>query len=211
MMEPVMVPRTPVSEFHPKWDIFLVVLLASSLSLNVFLGWKLKGFSTKGNTASVVPLTAGVKVASFEAYDISDRPETISCEGVVTIFYIFSPSCPWCDRNLENIKALVNLRRDSYRFIGLSLTDKNLRSYLDSSKLGFPVYTKLSKDTIKDLKLASTPQTILVSPEGRVIKNWVGAYGEKLRNEMEGFFGIKLPGLTSGEAGLSDTADKACP
>jgi hypothetical protein len=53
------------------------------------------------------------------------------------------------------------------------------------------------------LGLESTPQTIIISPDGRVMKNWVGAYGESLRPEVEAYFGIKLPGLTAGDGGAS--------
>lgn len=104
----------------------------------------------------------------------------------------------------------MGLRGDSYHFIGLSLGNANLEAYLSARKLTFPVYSKLSKDTIRDLKLSSTPQTIVVSPEGRVIKNWVGAYGENLRPEVENFFAVKLPGITP-ETGQTNSNDTSCP
>lgn len=195
-------------ERRPKLDALLLVLLAGSLSLNVFLGWKLK--ST--NHAKLIPaqtLTEGVEITDFDAYNLSNELQTISCRTEKTVLYVFSPSCSWCERNLENIKTLASLRGDSYRFIGISLTSANLENYNGTSKLGFPVYRNLSKDTLQKLKLGSTPQTIVISPDGRVVKNWLGAYGEKLRSEIEEFFSVKLSGLSSKDSG-SDSLERVC-
>jgi hypothetical protein len=40
-------------------------------------------------------------------------------------------------------------------------------------------------------------QTIIVSPDGNILQNWVGAYTEVRQVEVEGFFGVNLPGLTA--------------
>jgi hypothetical protein len=52
--------------------------------------------------------------------------------------------------------------------------------------------------TDHSLGLGSTPQTIVISPEGRVLKNWTGSYGEQVQAELEEYFQIRLPGLTAG-------------
>lgn len=45
------------------------------------------------------------------------------------------------------------------------------------------------------LGLGATPQTV-VSREGRVVKNWIGAFGPNSQADVEEFFGVQLPGLT---------------
>jgi hypothetical protein len=45
--------------------------------------------------------------------------------------------------------------------------------------------------------LGSTPQTIIVSLDGKILQNWVGAYTGDRRAEVERFFGVSLPGLTA--------------
>jgi len=61
------------------------------------------------------------------------------------------------------------------------------------------MYTRLTSETIESLGLGSTPQTIVISAEGRVLKNWKGAYGERVQPDVEAYFGIRLPGLSSGD------------
>ena len=39
-------------------------------------------------------------------------------------------------------------------------------------------------------------KTIVVSPDGKVLQNWVGAYTEVRQSEVEKFFEVSLPGLT---------------
>jgi hypothetical protein len=50
-------------------------------------------------------------------------------------------------------------------------------------------------ETLKAYKLRSTPQTIVVSPEGKVLQNWVGAYVGGQKSQVEAFFHVSLPGL----------------
>jgi hypothetical protein len=45
-------------------------------------------------------------------------------------------------------------------------------------------------------RLGGTPQTIVISTDGKVLQNWVGAYADKQQMEVEKFFGLTLPGLT---------------
>lgn len=127
-----------------------------------------------------------------------DKQETIKFSDAkkLTVLYIFSPACHWCDRNIENIKMLADVQGDTFRLIGIALSDSRLKDYVSTHKLNFPIYKNLSVDNIKMMGLASTPQTIVISPEGKVLKNWIGAYGERLQPQVESFFGINLPGLT---------------
>jgi len=84
-----------------------------------------------------------------------------------------------------------------FRFIGLSLVEPGLREYVEGHHLNFPMYTRLTSRLLTLLGLGGTPQTIVISPEGLVLKNWKGAYAERVQTELEGYFQIRLPGLTS--------------
>lgn len=59
-----------------------------------------------------------------------------------------------------------------------------------------PVYKDLTELSKLTYKLGATPQTIVVSPEGKVIKNWMGAYSGDKAREVEEYFNVRLPGLT---------------
>ena len=186
-------------------DIVLLSLLAVSLSLNVFLGWKVK----KRGTTSVPSKPSTVTGSAFPPLlvrNINNVQETIeySTSGVPTVLYLFSPTCVWCERNQANIDAVAKMRGGDYRFLTLALNEVKLREYLDSRSTDLPVFKGLARDTMKELGLGGTPQTIVVSPEGRVIKNWSGAYGPEILSEVEVFFGVRLPGITSKSGSGSD-------
>lgn len=182
-----------------KNDIFLLVILIASLSLNVYLGWKVKrSTDTPPASQNTVKLSPGMSVQPITAMNLGGKQETISYaeHGKPTVIYVFTPSCTWCDRNNPNINTIVGLKRESFRFIGLSLADDGLSGYVESHDLKFPVYKSLAPESIEMLGLGSTPQTIVISADGRVIKNWVGAFGGGLQPQVEEFFGVQLPGLT---------------
>ncbi|MCS6806944.1 MAG: hypothetical protein RMM98_09760 [Acidobacteriota bacterium] len=190
----------------------MLVLLAVSLSLNVHLGWRVRqlenAFGSPGNS---IFLSIGMTVPPVMATDLKGKQETISYAGysMPTVLYIFSPTCVWCDLNTENIKTLVAFSRNTFRFIGLSLTEAELQEYLNIHQLNFPVY-ELLPDTIGRLGLGVTPQTIVVSPEGKVLRNWIGAYGGRTQREVEAYFGIALPGLPSKELNEGASSFSSC-
>ena len=186
-----------------RMDYFLLALLLASLALNVYLGWYAAALKVapRTQTVSSVPVP-GTFVQSVTISDLDGRQERISFNdvGKPTVIYVMSPTCQWCERNAQNIKMLSGSRGEVFRFIGLSLDGENLRKYLDSNHFAFPVYMHPTPEAVRALGLESTPQTIVISPEGEVLKNWAGAYGERVRPEVEAFFGVKLPGLTTGGA-----------
>jgi hypothetical protein len=100
-------------------------------------------------------------------------------------------------RNLANLKTILAQRRDSYRFIALSLTDKDLRQYVAEKQIDIPVFINPGREAMEQYGLGSTPQTIIVSLDGKILQNWVGAYTGDRRAEVERFFGVSLPGLTA--------------
>jgi len=96
---------------------------------------------------------------------------------------------------MENLKTLVDKESAQYRFIGISLSEQGLAEYVSKNNLNFPVYSGLSPETLKTYKLGSTPQTIAVSREGRVLQNWTGAYAGDQKSQIEAFFHVTLPGI----------------
>ena len=182
-------------------DILLLVILAISLAFNVVLGWKVRSLSShielKPRPGKVIE---GVTLSAVSALGIDGESKTILCNtgDQPTVLYVFSPTCVWCDRNLNNIKALKNSIGQSHQFIGISLSGSSLNEYANLHQLDFPIYKRPSQEVIRQLDLGSTPQTIVISPQGKVLKNWVGAYGAS-KPEVESYFGVKLPGVTEAQ------------
>lgn len=180
--------------------VFLIILLAASLSLNVVLGWKVTFYNRSSDAKN--RLVEGMSVPPITVSSVSDDRQVTITYGNTdkpTVLYMWTPSCQWCARNLKNINKLASLRGDSYHFVAVSLSDVRLKEYLDANKFEFSVYKHISPEKAQQLGLGSTPQTIIVSPEGKVLKNWIGAYGEALQPEVEKYFNVSLPGLTSNQ------------
>lgn len=177
-------------------DGFLLLLLVGSLSLNVYLGWKVKQGGLKQDIAKLSP---GMKVDPVTAVGLDGQPVTISYNSTnkPTVFYVITPSCIWCRRNQANVDRIADMKATDFRFVGLSLAEPGLKEYVEEHHFKFPVYARLTAETIQSLGLGGTPQTIVVSPKGKILKVWTGAYVESLRSEVEAYFGTQLPGLTS--------------
>ncbi|MEP7340710.1 MAG: TlpA disulfide reductase family protein [Acidobacteriota bacterium] len=180
-------------------DIFLLVILALSLALNVLPGWKVQSMSNHIE-ARRNKVIEGLTISAIAAVGIDGEEKTIACAAgdQPTVLYIFSPTCVWCDRNLDNVRALKGKIEQSHKFIGISLSSAGLNDYMNSHQLDFPIYKQPSQEAIKQLGLGSTPQTIVISPQGKVLKNWVGAYGSS-KPEVEAYFGLKLPGVAESQ------------
>jgi hypothetical protein len=100
------------------------------------------------------------------------------------------------------VKKLDEEISSRYRVFGISLVSANsasansvnLSNYVSRYGLSFPVYSALLQ--VKDVySLIEVPATVVVSPDGEVLKVWFGAYRDKTRQEIEEYFSIKLPGI----------------
>jgi hypothetical protein len=180
---------TPDARPPREWlTIGMSIALAASVGTNVWL---------VRHAQKPVPsraLLEGTLVPAFKAVEAGTRrPAAIAYEDTKlhTVLYVTSPSCPWCERNLDSIRALVREKKDAFRFVGLSLSEENLDAQLGD--LPFPVYAGVSDAVREVYRLRSTPQTIVVSPQGRVVRTWKGAYVGRTQKEIEGYFQVALP------------------
>jgi len=173
--------------------------LIMSVTLNVLLAHRIRSFDLARETKrATLLLKAGVAVPPITAQRFGGQEGEISYDTAAqpTILYVFTPTCIWCARNLKNFKTLLDKEGGHYRFIGLSLSEQTLAEYVAKNDLKFPIYSGLSPETLKTYKLGSTPQTIVISPEGKVLQDWAGAYVGDQKSQVEAFFHVNLPGLT---------------
>lgn len=174
-------------------------LLICSATLNFLTGAKLQRVNNVLRLMrSEARLAAGAALPPVTARNVSGHLVTISYDqsDLPTVLYIFSPLCGWCTKNTANIKALAD-QADKFRLIALSLSPANLREYVLQHSLNFPVY-EVSADTALTYRLGTTPQTIVVSPEGQVLRIWDGAYEGELKREIENYLKVRLPGIAQG-------------
>src|SRR6266478_130935 len=175
--------------------IFLMLIV--SVCVNVILARRLSNFNRAFNRTSARAVKPGTLVPAFEAVDPSGQKVqvTYSDDSKPTVLYIFTPPCTWCERNLDSFKKLVDQESGQFRFIALSLSDQGLTEYIAKNDLKLPVYSDLSSATKDAYGLGGTPQTLVVSPEGKVLQNWAGAYVGDQKSQVEAFFHVSLPGL----------------
>lgn len=179
-----------------------IVLLLLSVSLNVALAGKVK---TLRGALAALKSEASLKVGeSITDLNVTDRRGVAQLVrfadvNVPTILYVFSPTCSWCARNKENVRVMAEATRGRFRVVGLSLTETKLTEYIAEQQIAFPVY--LVPEALRvQLKLGGTPQTLVVDTDGRLQKNWRGAYMGALEADVESSLGLSLPGLLAAAA-----------
>ena len=176
---------------------YIMALLMLSLTVNVYQAY------TSAETPSrpdVPRVAVGDAVPDISATASDGTPVSIrfaNPAGRPTVLYVLSPNCIWCQRNLANIRHLSREKDSAFRFVGLSLTDTGLEQHLrDVDYGGLDVYIA-PPESVERLHLGATPQTLVVSASGTVLRNWLGAFTDELGAEVESFFDVDLPGLTN--------------
>jgi peroxiredoxin len=174
-----------------------LVALGSSLGVNGVLWWRLEHKLIEPVVTERLPL--GTQVLPFEARTTSgERVQITSSETRPRILYFFSTSCGWCERNWANVSALEAATRGKYEFIGIS-NSLDTAEFAHERGLPFKCLTGVPADVFRRHHIGGTPRTIVLSTDGQVIGDWIGAYTSGAQKEIEGFFDIRLPGLKTGE------------
>jgi hypothetical protein len=175
-----------------------VPLLLISVALNVSLAAKLvmsreavRALKAEGRLAE------GARVPDLDLSTVSGEKVAIryADSSTPTLLYVMTPTCGWCKRNVDNLRHLVDNASGRYRVFIVSLSPKDVAHYSRTHSLAAPVLINIPADAVKSYKLGGTPHTILVSPKGTVLKNWMGAYTGPLVADIEETLQVRLPGL----------------
>jgi peroxiredoxin len=183
-----------------------VFLIGCSLYLNAVLVVQVSRLKSTLRAKTEIELGATAPPITVKAISGEKVTITLNARTRPTVLYIFSPSCGWCDENLDNIRYLAKRKSAQYDFVGLSVANDGLADYASRHDLNFPVFDGLTIEAFKAYRLGRTPQTLVVSPQGRVLANWVGTYEGSLRPRIEEFFSVSLASHT--EAGLKTVTDQ---
>lgn len=181
----------------------LIALLAVSTLINVLM---IQRVYTLGQTITQLKngnrLAIGATVSALEAQSLDGSLVSLrfSEKATPTVIYVFTPQCGWCQRNINNLKALKAAASPRFNFIAVSLTEAGLEEYVRQQAFDFPVLSKLSDSTKRAFHLGSTPQTLVIGNDNRVLKNWTGVYTGAQQKEVEDYFNVSLPGLIEAPA-----------
>jgi len=173
--------------------VALTSVLCISLGMNVTLAERFRS----SRAVHEAGIRVGAKIIGLAVEDPTGVLSSMRLDsGRRTVLYVFSPTCGWCKRNLNNIRALAQRQSTDLGFVGLSTTSNKLKEYLSATPMPFPVYAAKGGKLPKDIDLSSTPQMMVVDPKGVVEKVWQGALQGEHQAEAEKYFHIKLPGLS---------------
>ena len=182
----------------------LHVVLALSVAINVWLSHRVYGLQALVHGMTARPaLVAGdsVPALSLRTADGKEVGIRYADLSTPTVLYILSPTCGWCVRNEESVRQLAQRLGDRVRFVGISLKADTEGSEPTggsaSPSMPFPIYMGLTDTAARQLRLRSTPTTVVISSNGFVLKIWEGAYTGKTKAEIEAHFGILLPEFSS--------------
>lgn len=176
-------------------QVLTLVLLIISVGLNVVLARRSKALSNALlNTKAEHALTVGSTLPPIEASDLKHNLQIIDYDSTTlpTVFYVFSPQCGWCTKNAPNLRVLAKSIKGRYRLLGLSLSSAGLNEYVATHGMDFPIYTDLSAKSVVAYRLGGTPTTLVVSADGKLLREWKGAYMGQQQNEIEEYFGVSL-------------------
>ena len=147
-------------------------------------------------TAASAP-RVGAAVPPLKAHDLGGHEVTLDVArpGKNTVLYVFSPHCVWCKRNAPNMRALTEAAGKRFDFVPISLDAAGVTEFLSSAGIHSASYADPSQSTRTAYGMGATPETIVVGPDGRIIKDWKGAYRAEVASEVSSVLGVRLPGL----------------
>ncbi|GEM_PF-1051350 len=189
----------------------LFVFLSLSVACNVLLAWKaiswhriaLAGARPAARRPPVLGVGTAFPQIVGKHLDGSAAAIRYGDANLPTVIYVLSPHCVWCSRNRVNLGALIKQGGGKFHLLCLSVTGDGLREYAERNHISGPnvdLVFDVSPGVLSDYQLTATPQTIVVSPEGKVLKVWQGAYQTDSQREIERFLGVQLPGTIAEEA-----------
>jgi hypothetical protein len=173
-------------------SVLTVVLLMLSVGVNVLQARRIKAMiDARASAASSI----GHPIVPIKGYSLEGVPVLKSvAKDVPTVLYYFSPTCVWCNRNWDNIRALDRGAHGRYQVVLLTRA-RGVREYLKQYGLEIEVVEGISESVVEAYKLGGTPQTIVASIEGLVTHDWRGAFTPRIERQIEELFGISLPGM----------------
>ena len=171
-------------------DPVLMALLALSLCANVYL----YRYHDHAQYARVGALRIGDRVPPLDGELTTGGRIRLNFDGRPVVLYIFSSTCGWCERNLENARTLAEGVATRYEFVALALGDEDVAEYLRERHLTWRV-ARVAPEVQRAFRLGPTPQTLVIGPGGRVLHVWTGAYTGTTAESVEQTLGVTLPGM----------------
>jgi hypothetical protein len=171
----------------------ILTLLLISVGLNVLQARRIDDLLDPSPTTGRVGTLAGAVVGR----GLDGAPVRIAFDtGQPTLVYYFSTTCRWCERNWRNVQVLADAAQDGYRVIAVT-SEPDVAAFVRSRGFAFEVVQDVADETRRRFGFKGTPHAVLISAQGLVSHEWLGAFQGNAARQIENLFGIVLPGLGS--------------
>lgn len=133
-------------------------------------------------------LEAGMPLRPLSGYGLHGRRKVLFYEGGRdTLLLVFSPECSPCDANWPNWRTALRAAGGNVRAVFVDPTTiRPSRAFVRGRGLSADsVFARVDAQSVLEYRLRFTPQTILVSPEGRVLWIWTGVLSRVALRRLE--------------------------
>jgi peroxiredoxin len=171
------------------WSIMLIVLVIV-MGIEIFLlvqeNRKLR-LALKAPRGPFKVLNPEEKVPPFVGIDLKGQEVKVEYPSSQrTVLFWFSAACPSCESNLEFWKEIYQKHRsEKLRFIGVtSAGEGKAEEFVKKFQLEFPIMIVSDLSLLEKYKVEVIPQTMLIDPNGVVLKVWPGPLSDIYKTEI---------------------------
>ena len=139
-------------------------------------------------------LQPGDPAKPINTYDLDSNTVKIDFKSNTrTLIYLLSVKCEPCKANMPNwIKLSDALRETGINIIGIAVNDiDEIKEYKNKSKINFRVLSGNNLDFKVNYKAFTTPQTILIDSNGKIIRCYPGILNKVSLDKL--FGDLSLP------------------
>ncbi|SFV58601.1 Cytochrome c-type biogenesis protein ResA [hydrothermal vent metagenome] len=140
--------------------------------------------SLKQNIAIILLsfLISSAQALEFELLDLSGNTHTQ--KNYPNKYLIVNFWATWCPPCLKEIPLFVKFQKEhtnKVQFLGINAQDitvKNLKKFIKEHNINYPIFPYNSQNAIQFKKIVGLPTTYIYSPQGKLIKTFVGEVRE---------------------------------
>lgn len=176
--------------------VIYLLVLAGLVIMNLFLVIQNRNLKTESKAQKWV-LQEGQSVKSLSGIDINNEKQNLEWgqDNRKTLLFIFSPKCSFCVENMPTVKSiLAKTDKASFRIVFVSLMNEGTMEFAEKYDIrNIPLFTEVDPVSKIEYEMKLTPQTILIDPNGKVEKVWIGLMlKSENKSEIEKSLNISL-------------------
>lgn len=168
----------------------IIAVLAVEDGLLIIQNKELKARLAAATAPKMAPLKPGEFVQSvrLQTLDGSIRELNYTDTSKKYLLFVFSTTCPHCEKNLVNWQEITESNRaNGCDIIGISVQKLDVtQRYATTKNVGF-VTVSAANDTsfVRKYRISGVPETILIAGNGKVEGTWQGELSAEQTNEIK--------------------------